>query len=86
MQAERSGVDRNLPKLENVIEAVVESLEDEAPLPAITNLSEAVGPGELCEDDEVEADGAEAEAAFTAAEMDLYADWHQRDGMLPDPH
>ena len=86
MQTERSGVDRNLPKLENVIEAVVESLEDEAPLPAITNLSEAVGPGELCEDDEVEADGAEAEAAFTAAEMDLYADWHQRDGMLPDPH
>ena len=37
-------------------------------------------------DEEVEADGAEAEAAFTAAEMDLYADWHQRDGMLPDPH
>jgi hypothetical protein len=83
----RRGVCQRLPTLDAVIEELVEDAEDEAPLGHMDGLDEIVlGPSSDGQNEHAEPEVEEEHADVDAdrqAQASLYADWAERDALLP---
>ena len=69
-----------LPTLDGAIAAIVDEVEDEAPLGAAVNLAESMLDRADSDSEDSESEGEDQVAG--ARWLDLYADWQERDGLL----